>query len=58
MKPELMEILCCPKCKSDLDLTIEEKLKDEIITGALTCKKCDITYPIEEAIPNLRIPDE
>ncbi|UCH89234.1 MAG: methytransferase partner Trm112 [Thermoplasmata archaeon] len=58
MKPELMDILCCPKCKSDLELTVKEKSEEEIITGTLKCAKCNIIYPIEEAIPNLLVPEE
>jgi uncharacterized protein YbaR (Trm112 family) len=58
MKQELMDILCCPKCKSDLKLKIMKEEKGEIIEGALKCKKCGVDYPIEDAIPNLMVPDE
>jgi uncharacterized protein YbaR (Trm112 family) len=53
MKEELMDILCCPTCKGDLELKIINKDKDEILTGSLTCKKCRAIYGIEEGIPNL-----
>ena len=58
MKRELMDILCCPKCKKDLELEVKKEEDGEIISGSLTCKNCDIVYPIEEAIPNLLIPEE
>ena len=53
MKKELMDILCCPKCKGDLDLKIKKEEKNEIIMGSLICKKCNTLYTIEEGIPNL-----
>ncbi|UCG68726.1 MAG: methytransferase partner Trm112 [Thermoplasmata archaeon] len=53
MKRDLMEIICCPTCKSDLTLSIEKEDEKEIIKGVLTCTKCGVDYPIEEGIPNL-----
>jgi len=53
MKKDLINILCCPTCKNELELTIEKEEKGEIITGSFTCKKCKCTYPIEDGIPNL-----
>jgi len=57
MKLELMEILCCPMCKGDLDLTIDEEDDKEIIKGSLFCEKCNEYYPIEDGIPNMLPPD-
>jgi len=57
VKPELMEILCCPMCKGDLVLTIDEEDDKEIIKGSLFCGKCNEYYPIEEGIPNMLPPD-
>ena len=57
MKKELMEILACPVCKSELELRVETEEGDEVIKGSLLCQKCDETYPIEDAIPN-RLPPE
>ena len=56
MKKELMEILACPVCKGDLELSVETEEDDEINTGSLHCSKCDETYPIEDSIPNLLPP--
>jgi uncharacterized protein YbaR (Trm112 family) len=58
MKHKLMEILACPKCKGDLELSVDEEKDDEIVKGTLSCKSCGIDYPIEDAIPNLLIPDD
>lgn len=57
MKHELMEILCCPMCKGDLVLTIDQEDDKEIIKGSLFCSKCDEHYPIEDGIPNMLPPD-
>ena len=45
MQPDskLLEILACPKCKGDLDLT-ENK-------DGLTCSACQLKYPIKDGIP-------
>jgi len=48
-----MKIICCPSCKNELDLTVEKQDNEEIITGFLFCKQCNIKYPIKEGIPNL-----
>jgi uncharacterized protein YbaR (Trm112 family) len=57
MRHDLMEIICCPVCKSDLDLIVQEENEVEILSGSLTCKKCEHTYSIEDGIPNLLPPD-
>lgn len=57
MKRELMDILVCPVCKGELELTVEEENEKEIVTGSLYCAKCDVRYPIEETIPNLLPPE-
>lgn len=57
MKYELMEILCCPMCKGDLVLTVDEEDEKEIIKGSLLCSKCNEHYPIEDGIPNMLPPD-
>jgi uncharacterized protein len=40
---ELLEILCCPKCKGDVVLT---SAKD-----GLLCRSCRLIYPIRDDIP-------
>lgn len=52
-----MDILVCPVCKGDLDLTVDEENETEIVTGSLLCTACNASYPIVEMIPNLLPPD-
>ena len=40
---ELLEILCCPKCKGDVRL-------NESGDG-LVCEACKVIYPIKDDIP-------
>lgn len=56
MKMELMEILVCPMCRSELDLRITEQEGEEIVAGSLTCTECSEIYPIENTIPNMLPP--
>ncbi len=53
MKRDLYDILCCPVCKGDLTLNVTEENDVEIMAGTLYCPRCNVTYPIEEGIPNL-----
>lgn len=53
MKKEIMDILCCPNCKGELDLAVLKEDYKEIVTGSLTCKKCNEKFKIEEGIPCL-----
>lgn len=57
MKKELMDILACPVCKGELELTVTEGNEPEIISGSLYCRACKVTYPITEGIPNLLPPE-
>ena len=57
MKREVMDILACPVCKGNLELTIDKENEAEVITGSLYCQKCEVRYPISEGIPNLRPPE-
>ena len=58
MKRDLMDILACPVCKGELELSVEEENEQEIITGSLHCPKCDERYPIVATIPNFLPPDQ
>jgi uncharacterized protein YbaR (Trm112 family) len=57
MRESLMDIICCPMDKHDLELTVDEQDGDEILAGELVCTECGEAYPIEDGIPNLLPPD-
>ena len=58
MKKELMEILACPICKGELELKVDEENGKEVVKGSLFCRKCSVSYPIEDTIPNLLPKDQ
>ncbi len=47
IKKELLDILCCPKCKGDIKLTEAE--------DGLVCEVCQLMYPIKDDIPIMLI---
>ncbi|SEQ46778.1 methytransferase partner Trm112 [Natrinema salaciae] len=57
MKESLLDILCCPLDKHDLELEDAEYDDEEVVGGDLVCTECGETYPIEDGIPNLLPPD-
>ena len=57
MKRDLMQILACPVCKGELELTVEKETGQDIVSGYLYCRKCNQRYPIVDSIPNLLPPD-
>lgn len=57
MKKDMMDILCCPVCKGDLELKVDKEKGDEIMEGSLICGACDFPYTIKEGIPNLLPPE-
>lgn len=56
MKKESLQFLCCPLCHSDLILTTQEVQQDDVTTGSLKCKACDLIYKIENGIPDFLLP--
>ena len=49
IKKELLDILCCPKCKGDLNYKPEQ--------NTLTCKKCGHVYEVKDDIPIMLVDD-
>jgi len=48
-----MDILACPLCKGQLELSVTDENETEIVRGSLYCSRCDVHYPIVDTIPNL-----
>lgn len=47
IQKELLDILACPKCKGDLELTEKE--------DGLICNACRLCYPVRDDIPIMLI---
>ena len=50
LKQELLEILCCPKCKGELTYDADQ--------NTLTCTQCGKVYRVENDIPIMLVDDE
>ena len=57
MKESLVDILCDPLDKSELELHVTKRDGDEIIEGKFVGTVTGEEYPIEDGIPDLRPPD-
>ncbi len=58
MTKELLEKLCCPIDKHDLEVNVFNEAEDgEILEGLLSCPECTRYFPVIYGIPIL-IPDE
>jgi SAM-dependent methyltransferase/uncharacterized protein YbaR (Trm112 family) len=58
MKMELLELICCPACKGELEASQSQHKEPEIWEGELTCSQCQALYPIHIGLPHLYINDE
>jgi len=47
LSDEILKIICCPKCKGDLEYKKEKEV--------LICRKCELVYKIEDDIPIMLI---
>lgn len=47
VKKELLDILCCPKCKGEIILNEQQ--------DGLICNTCKLIYPIKDDIPIMLI---
>jgi uncharacterized protein YbaR (Trm112 family) len=44
LSPDLIQILCCPKCKGDLTLREDQ--------SAFVCAACRLVFAVQEGVPN------
>ena len=49
LKKELLDILCCPKCKGDVEYNMEQ--------NTLRCSKCGKVYQVKNDIPIMIVDD-
>lgn len=57
MQNKLLNWICCPLCKSELNLENPSVQNNEIYSGELSCNKCNIKFPIVNGIPYLLDPE-
>ncbi|MFP4632445.1 MAG: methytransferase partner Trm112 [Halobacteriales archaeon] len=57
MRRSLNDILCCPVCKGELELSVDDEEDGDVLEGSLYCEECDETYVITEGIPDLLPPE-
>ena len=58
MRQSLIQKLCCPFDKQDLELkTFVKDTEENIVEGLLTCPHCKRYYPIAYGVP-IMTPDE
>ncbi len=51
MKPEYLQLLCCPDCQGNLNLSGECNADGKLESGLLTCRSCERCFPIRGFIP-------
>ncbi len=49
LKKELLDVLCCPKCKATLDYNPDQQ--------TLRCTTCGTLYPVRNNIPIMIVED-
>jgi SAM-dependent methyltransferase len=47
----LLELLCCPSCKAELEWEPFDRLEGELLAGDLACKACRERYPLRNGVP-------
>jgi SAM-dependent methyltransferase/uncharacterized protein YbaR (Trm112 family) len=55
MKSNILNILCCPSCKRDLELLENDVGSGEVNNGLLQCKNCQKSFPIVNKIPRMMV---
>lgn len=51
MKPELLDLICCPQCGAELEIRDERERAGEIESGRLVCSAAGHNYPIRAFVP-------
>lgn len=56
MRKRLLEALCCPVCRGELQVVTARTKGEEIEEALLVCAKCGHPYAVENAIPHMLSP--
>lgn len=57
MDSHVVELLCCPDCWGDLNLSSDEASDSGVSFGRLSCKECVKVFEVGYGLPNLVYPD-
>lgn len=57
MKADLLPLLSCPSCQTDLDIQSKVSDGDDIVEGSLYCCTCQHQFPITNHIPRFTAPE-
>ena len=60
MKRMMMDIICCPLCKGELNLNLKSKteINEDVTEGSMICSKCKREYFINNGIPRMYVSDD
>lgn len=58
MKRKMMDIICCPLCKGELNLKLKTEINGDVTEGSMICSKCKREYFINNGIPRMYVSDD
>jgi SAM-dependent methyltransferase len=58
VRPQLLELACCPSCHGALSLASAELARGEVESGSLDCGGCGRRFPVADRLPHLYVDDE
>jgi uncharacterized protein YbaR (Trm112 family)/2-polyprenyl-3-methyl-5-hydroxy-6-metoxy-1,4-benzoquinol methylase len=53
VRDALFQILCCPRCRADLNVEAFEREGEDLLEGLLVCGSCARAYPLIDGIPHM-----
>jgi len=51
VKYQLLNLICCPVCKAEFNLSSASEVDGEVESGILSCGGCGRTYPVIRSVP-------
>lgn len=58
LKRTMLDVLACTICKhAPLELEATKEDGEDVRSGLLRCRKCNLSYPIEDGIPDMLPPE-
>ena len=55
MQRKILNLLCCPNCKHDLELFEKEVINSEVTDGLLQCNNCQKSFQIVKGVPRMMV---